>query len=794
MPREISSGGPKMKDEEKPTTSEEGAPLPADRATHRRRRLPLAPLAIGAGLLFILAAIGGSCLTTTIPSSGSRQTVIFYSIATDLAPGARLDPRELDARLRRLGYREGQDPLSVGEFRELRDEVEIFLRPFRYPEGEFRGGRLRVRIGDGDVERVEMIDELDPAELRLEPERIAGYEGETGAVLNRLRLEDAPPLLVSALIAVEDRRFYSHPGIDPIGLMRALWSDLRHQDVGQGGSTLTQQLARSLYLRNEKTVLRKFREGILAFALELRYSKKEILEAYLNAVYWGYWGSMEIRGAREAAHYYLSCELEDADPAGIALLVGLIQAPNAYSPYHAPEKAKKRRDVVLQLLREKGILDEEQTKRALAKPLPSKRPPDQPADAAYFLDAARKEVERRAPAGTLGRQGTAIFTTLDPRDQAAAVLSLRQGIKDLERDHKKLKRKKSPLQGAVAVIDPQSGEVRALVGGRDFMTSPFNRAIDAQRQPGSLFKPFVYLAAFQNPRRADGSTWNPATVIQDEPYELRVGRKFWRPQNYDRKYRGPVTVRYALEHSLNVPTARVGNEVGIGKIASVAHDMGIKSQLQEYPSLSLGASEVNLLEITSAYATLAAEGTARATTLLRGILDATGNRVSLSPIEPPPGIPPQEAYLVTRLLQGVIDEGGTGWEARSLGVRGVVAGKTGTTDDYRDAWFIGYTPRRVAGVWVGFDKREFLDLSGATAALPIWASLMRSTMSGQGDGGFERPPGIVSVMIDPETGLIATGACPDFRAEEFVDGTQPRRECDAHGEGLLQEVKRLFRL
>jgi penicillin-binding protein 1B len=254
-----------------------------------------------------------------------------------------------------------------------------------------------------------------------------------------------------------------------------------------------------------------------------------------------------------------------------------------------------------------------------------------------------------------------------------------------------------------------------------------------------------------------------------------------------------VNVRYALEHSINVPTARVANELGIDRVAQTARDLGIKTPLQEVPALSLGSSEVSLLEITSAYGTLAAGGSARATTFLHGILDAEGNAVPLREVEDPPGVNPQEAYLVTRILQGVIDGGGTAWRARSLGVHGVVAGKTGTTDDYRDAWFVGYTPRRVAGVWIGFDRREFIDLSGAAAALPIWSAIMKETVSREGDGGFERPPGVVNAIIDPETGMIATAACPSFREEVFISGTQPRRECDRHGGGFLEDLRKFFR-
>jgi penicillin-binding protein 1B len=756
-----------------------------------RRRRPWIALGILMGLLLVLALVGASCLTMPIPKSGSRQTVIYYTAPTDLRPGARLNADELEDRLRRAGYREVEGTPETGEYRSLSGGAEIHLRPFEYPDRRFDGGLIRVRVRGDEVYRVERIGSVGEDEVFLDPERIAGFEGETGAVLDYIQLADAPPLFVKALIAVEDRRFYHHPGIDPVGTMRALWADLRRGSSSQGGSTLTQQLARSLYLHNKKTVARKAQEAVIALGLELRYSKDQILEAYLNAVYWGYWGPMEIRGAREASRYYLGKDLNDADAAGIALLVGLIQAPNAYSPYSSPEKAKARRDLVLRMLAEKGILSDRDAKRAIASSLPSRRPPERVAEASYFLDAVRHEIEQRAPKGTATKPGTAIFTTLDPRDQDAAVKAVREGLRELERDHRSLRKKKSPLQAAVVTLDPASGEVRALVGGRDYLTGPFNRAVDALRQPGSLFKPFVYLAAFRHPDRKDGTFWTAATILKDEPIGIRAGRKIWRPMDYDRQFRGDVTLRYALEHSLNIPTASVGYEVGIQRVAEVAHELGITSDLDEVPSLALGTSGVSLLEITSAYAAIGAGGQARTPTLLRGIIGPTGKTIHISEEDDPPGVDPQECYLVTRLLQGVI-ESGTGAGARSRGVRGTVAGKTGTTDDYRDAWFVGYTPLRATGVWVGFDRRDPVGLSGASAALPIWATIMKETICGSGDGSFSRPPGIVSAMVCTETGELATGACPDFRDEEFLEGTEPTVDCGRHGGGFFNSVRRFF--
>jgi penicillin-binding protein 1B len=737
------------------------------------------------GLLLILAGCA------RIPESGSRQRVLFYAVPTALTPESPISREDLEDRLHRLGYHDAPSPMAPGQYHFSGGGVEIYLRPFRYPEGQFQGGRLRLRWSGDVIGQVMILDDLQAQDLRLEPERIAGFEGETGAVLNPLRLEEAPPLLVRSIIAIEDRRFYKHPGIDPIGTARALWANVRHGPGAQGGSTLTQQLARSLYLHNKKTILRKVQEAVLALELEVRYSKKQILEAYLNAVYWGAWGPMEIRGAREASRYYLGCELEDADAAGIALLVGIIPAPNAYSPYNNPERAKQRRDLVLRQLEKKGILTLQEARLAVSRPLPVKRPPRRAAEASYFLDAVRAEVEGRAPKDILKRPGTAVFTTMDPRDQAAAVSAVYQGLQDLEKSHRRLRRTNDPLEAALVTIDPATGEVRALVGGRSFLEYPFNRAVKARRQPGSLFKPFVYLAAFEHPRRKDGTFWTPATILDDEPIEIRSGRKMWRPQNYDREYRGQIPLRTALEQSLNVPTAAVAHEVGISRVARSARDLGIESPLNEVPSLALGTSEVTLLEITNAYAGLASNGRPRAATLLRGILGADGKDVSLAPQDDPPGVDPAPAYLVTHLLQGVIQHG-TGRSARTLGVRGEVAGKTGTTDDYHDAWFVGFTPRRATGVWVGFDRKGDVGLSGAAAALPIWAASMREAEGPRGDGRFERPRGIVSVPIDSETGMLATADCPTFLEEEFIAGTEPQEECNQHGGGIIDRMGHLF--
>lgn len=752
-------------------------------------RLPELAWLATAGLAALFAL---SCSPVRIPESGSRRSIVFYACPADLRRGARMDPDELEGRLGRLGYHKSASVEAPEQYRRRGDTWDIWLSPSRDVDGEHPGGPIRLLIQGGRIVAAETPGGGGTALLHLEPERIASYEGGTAALVDPLRLEDAPPLLVEALVAVEDRRFWHHAGIDPAGMLRAAWVNLRSGERRQGGSTLTQQLARSLFLSNSRTFDRKLREAAIALRMEARYSKEEILEAYLNAIYWGSWGAMEIRGASEAARYYLRRDLAGADAADIALLVGLLRAPNAYSPYASPEKALRRRDQVLRVLEEQGVLDAKEAARARAKPLPATRPPDRVADATYFLDAAREEIERRAPEGTLGRTDLAIYTTLDPRDQAAAIEAVRDGTKRLERDHPSLRRKKEPLQGAAVVLDPATGEVRALAGGRDPIASPFNRAVNARRQPGSLFKPFVYLAALRRPFREDGSAWTVATVLPDEPFEIGSGRRVYRPQNYDHEFRGEVTVRTALEQSINVPTAWLANEIGVRRVAETARDLGIRSKLQEVPSLALGSSEVTLLEITAAYAALANGGAAREPVMVRGILASDGRALPLLAPEHPPGVGEQEAYLLTTLLEGVIDQG-TGARARSLGVQGEVAGKTGTTDDYRDAWFAGYTPRRAVGVWVGFDRVDVTGLTGASAALPLWAAIMRRVQAAGGDGEFTRPPSLVMEVVDSETGAVATEKCPAIRAELFIAGTEPVEPCTRHS-GFLGWFRRNFDL
>jgi penicillin-binding protein 1B len=597
-----------------------------------------------------------------------------------------------------------------------------------------------------------------------------------------------PSKLVETVLAVEDRRFFSHFGVDPIAIGRALWANATQGAVVQGGSTLTQQLAKNLYYSPQRTITRKLQESIAAVVLEFKYRKEEILESYLNEIYLGQAGSISIYGVGEAAHRYFGKTLDELSIDEVALIVGLIKGPNTYSPVKNVEHATARRNVVLRLLRDQGLLTEEAWARAVNRPVNVALSQDTPTDAPYFVDYLLREVEEGTGMGI--PEGARIYSTLDTRIQQLATQALQQGLAKLEATYPALKQAESPLQGAAVVLDAKTGHVLAMVGGRDYRISQFNRAVQAHRSAGSLFKPFVYLAAFEAAREQGANGLTPATLLSDEPITLESGSGPWSPQNYDRQFRGQVTVRTALEQSLNVPAVKVAQRVGVSPFNAMLRRFGITTPLADNLSVALGSSPVSLLEVTSAYAGLANGGVAVRPIPVTKLVRGTGE-TSWSPmLDRRQAASPQGAYLVTSLLKGVVDRG-TGAKARALGVQGPVAGKTGTTDGYRDAWFIGYTPDMVIGVWVGFDDERPIKLTGSQAALPIWSDLAARVIP-QDRHDFEVPSDVVQRDVDPQTGQLATSRCPEKTSEVFIAGTEPTVYCEVHGGGLWERLRQTF--
>jgi penicillin-binding protein 1B len=538
----------------------------------------------------------------------------------------------------------------------------------------------------------------------------------------------------------------------------ALLANFSGGSVQQGGSTLTQQLVKNLYLTPKKTIRRKAVEAVMAVVLDARYPKDEIFAAYLNEIYLGQRGSIAVTGVGEAARFYFGKDVSDLDLAESATLAGMIKAPNAYSPFRNPEKTRARRDLVLRMLAQEEKITPEQLAAALEEPLSPRTTRREYTAAPHFVDFVKAQLAE-AYGEKLRSEGLQIFTTLDVDLQQAAQRSVTDGLAALEKKYSRLARASAegPLQGALIAVEPQTGAVRALVGGRDYGLSQFNRVTQARRQPGSLFKPFVYLAAFA--RRDLTPPVTPATILEDTPISIfwdeRQEHQQWTPRNYDVSFRGPMSARRALELSINVPTVRVSLAAGLPTVIAAARAAGIGSRLRPYPALALGAFEISPMEIASAF--------------------------SLSP-----ALPADAVFLVNSLMRGAVDRG-TGTGSRAGGVRGCLAGKTGTTNDGRDAWFVGFSPRFLAAVWVGYDDNRGLHLSGTEAAVPLFAAFSKSVPVSAFAECFPVPSNVVTAEIDPDTGGLATEVCPKRLTEVFISGTEPTHACTVHG-GLLDLV------
>jgi len=618
--------------------------------------------------------------------------------------------------------------------------------------------------------------DLPAVRLYAGSEEVAAFHGTSRRFQIWVPLGEIPQPVVHAVLAAEDRRFFHHQGIDVRGVLRAALVNLRRGGVRQGGSTITQQLARMLFFGNERTWGRKLRESEAALKLETRYSKSWILETYLNAVYMGHDGDVAIHGVGAASRHFLGKVLAEVRLDEAALLAAAIHAPNRTFLGNFPRAVEARRNRILQVMRDQDTAGETAAREAMIRPLP-RRPAGSAVQAAYFMDLAHEEIARRVSLLASGQE-VRIATTLDPLLQRDAERVLREGLERIERERPGLERGR--LQAALVAIQPASGAIRALVGGRRYRESPFNRATRAERQPGSLFKPFVYLAAFEAERARPGPGITPASLIPDAPIAIRAGATTWSPENFDHQFRGPVTVRHALEASLNVPAVRVAQDVGLHEVAQMAQVLGIARPLSAVPSLALGSSEVTLLDITAAYATLA-NGGVRAVPTTLAADSAPKVAQAVAPLPPPKRVVSAEsAFLMSHLLRGVMRHG-TGRASARWRLSDVAAGKTGTTDSLRDAWFVGYTPDLAVGVWVGMDDASPLGLTGAQAALPIWAAVMQAAVRRSPPRGFTPPPGIVMTPVDRATGRLASDWCggEPMIEEAFRAGSEPEvSDCD----------------
>jgi len=706
-----------------------------------------------------------------------------YTAPTIVYPGLDWKLVDLEGSLRRLGYRRARTTkqLPAGQYVWGSSRARIHLRAFDHPSRSEPERDVVLRLSGPIIEEIRQLPSgREMGALLLQPEQIGAYYGPNREQRELIVIDDIPRHLIDAVLAVEDQRFESHPGIDLRRIAGAFLANLRAGGIRQGASTLTQQLVKNFFLTPERTFRRKAQEAIMALLVEARYGKREILQAYLNEIYLGQRGATAVHGVGEAARVYFGKAGRDLTLAESALIAAIIQSPNGLSPYRDPDRAKRRRDLVLELMLKQERVDDAEFREAQQVPIELAAVTPDPGDARYFLDLLRRQLSSVYDNDVLSTEGLRVYSTLDHRAQQLAAKSLREGIEKLEKNFPALAHKDplQSLQGCLIVLRPQTGEVLALVGGRDYGVSQFDRCSQARRQTGSIFKPFVYIAALEP--RGSGPAITLASFIDDGPLEIDTPSGPWKPNNFDKEFHGVVPVRQALERSFNVATARLAHEIGIKRVIDVAHRLGITSSLPDVPSLALGTAEVSPMEIARAYATIANGGVRPELQSIEDLVDRDGTTLERRRLRFERVLDAGTAYLVTSMLEGVVEKG-TAAGVRNTGLRGPIAAKTGTSDDEHDLWFVGFTPELVAVVWLGFDTPRSLGIPSSVGAMPIWRNFVMEMTGGRIRGAFLKPADIQQADVDPATGALALAGCPERRPEFFLEGTLPEVVCPGGG-------------
>ena len=672
-------------------------------------------------------------------------------------------------------------PSRPGEFLLSADTLTIFTRDFTTATGTpHKARKISLSLGDGK----ETTQSTKAQKALLEPQIISYLGAQEMRASRFVSLDHIPRSVQSAVLAIEDERFFNHFGIDIFGITRALVRNIIAGRLVQGGSTLTQQLAKNLFLSPKKTISRKLLEIPTALSLERHLTKKQLLELYLNEVYLGQEGSISIHGMPQASTTLFGKNISDISIDEAATLAGIIKAPSYYNPRKHPERAKERRDTVLGKMRDLGYISASEYTTATSKPLRVAQQQEHRRIAQFFTSTLEAELSQTIDIENAPSTGLAVYTGLDLGMQRCAETAIERGVAAIEAANPKLKRNDKQLQAALVAIEPYSGLVRSWVGGRDFGESQFNRVNLAMRQIGSTVKPFLYLTALDGTLNSY-KTATAVSILEDKPMQFTTSNRVaWNPENYDHEFRGDVTLRYALEHSLNMPALYIAERIGLSTLKRTLSAFKIAPTVQEVPSIALGALDSNLLRLTAAYGALANGGVYIQPRLFTAAVDGSGERIANSEIVEERVADEDASFVLTNILRGVLDRG-TGVKARSKGFNRPAAGKTGTSDNARDAWFIGYTPTLVAGVWLGYDDNTPIAITGGAAAAPIWGDFMKCSSPFLPLGDFSPPPGVAFTEIDIRTGQIATPSCPRERvfSEAFVKGTQPSGRCSEHGGG-----------
>ncbi|HXC32939.1 MAG TPA: PBP1A family penicillin-binding protein [Verrucomicrobiae bacterium] len=742
-------------------------------------------LVVGAGIGTYYWISYGRMIDLRLSGHIQQTTAKIYAAPLRIYAGEPFTVQEMADHLQLAGYSELDVSGTPGRYILHGNEIEIRPSSESYFGGQ---NRLVVDFSGGSIQKIRSMDNgaaLQSADV--EPELLTALFDSSREKRRSLNYNDIPKVLRDAVLSVEDRRFFEHPGFDPVRILGAAWADLRHGARVQGGSTISMQVARSFFFNTDRTLRRKMAETVVALELEHRFNKQQIFELYANEIYLGNRGSFAIHGFGEASLAYFNKDLREVTLPEAAFLAGIIHAPNRYSTSERrPERAVEARDRALLAMTENNVITPPQAAAAKKLQLQIASGGLEGSTAPYFVDMVKDHLLDRFSEADLLSQSFRVYTTLDPDLQRAASEAVSEGAKNIDaqlaKRYARWKKEGQPApqaQIAMVVLDPHTGEIKALIGGRDYGASQLNHIL-ARRQPGSAFKPFVYAAAFEGAVDGVKPIVTPATTVMDEPTTFDFDGKEYTPNNYGEKFHGQVTVREALTYSLNVATVKVAELVGYTRVTDMAHQFGLDPAIQPTPSVALGAYEMTPMEVATGYTILANDGVRTEPMFIRNVVKADGESLEQNAIRSRRALDPRVAYLVTSMLEDVIDHG-TGATVRSRGFVAPAAGKTGTS---RDGWFAGYTSNLLAIVWVGFDDNRDLGLSGANAPAPIWADFMKRaiTLPAYRDvKPFVMPEGVTKVTIDPESLALATPECPMTREEVYIHGTEPTEFCPLHG-------------
>lgn len=767
----------------------------------QRRRWPLVlavvfglPALIGSALLGYYYVRVAGLIDARLHGQRERVLPRVYGRPMELRRGQALSERQLVDRLNDLGYAQRPKPARPGEFATGENGVALVPRTgdwagrtvvatFTKP-AVVKAGARPAPAGTDRLVRLEVLAVGQRERVTLETPLLTSLMSGEREKRRQVQLKQIPPHVVNAVLAIEDRRFYDHPGVDPIRMVGALITNVSgDRPYLVGGSTITQQLVKNVFLAAvmanplEKSIKRKVTEQFMALVLERRASKDEILGFYLNEVYLGQRGSFAIHGVAEGARLFFGKDVNNLSLAEAATMAGVIQSPYNLSPFSSPARARERRNVVLQEMVQAGFVKADAAQAAAQEPL-TIVPRALDAEAPYFVDMVGQQLAERFPDIMRSTQRIDVYTSLDLHLQRIAQDAVREGLVQVDA---LLKRRKRPqlAQAALLAIDPRTGEILAWVGGRSYNQSQYNRVLTARRQPGSVFKPFVYLAAFEKGADEGRTDLTPATVVVDEPTTFWFEDQAYEPKNHEDTYEGAITLRRALAQSRNSAAVTVGEMIGFDTIAALWKRMGTSTAPKPYPSIALGVFEATPFEMATAYTVFPNLGQLRPLHAIQQI--NTDGKQAAKPAWPATKTitRPETAFLVASMMRSVMNEG-TAAGARGAGFALDAAGKTGTTNDLRDAWFVGFTPELLTVVWVGFDDNTGLGLSGAQAALPIWTTFMIRALAGHANRPLPQPKGIVFVEIDRDNGALAVPGCPRVLKEAFFPGTEPTKTCELH--------------